>query len=145
MSQKNILENLVTNKINKKELLKSIFAILIKKQPLLLEIINKNKNKNIKDEEKEKVNEKEKEKEKGKEKEIKNKLPSQSPIKSFTKSQFKLQRVNDGFSKKKEPNLSENKIRSKSKNTLKKSQVEINVNKLKNNNKKKNIKKKQIC
>ena len=141
LSQKNILENLVTNKINKKELLKSIFAILIKKQPLLLEIINKNKNKNIKDEEKEKVNEKEKEKEKGKEKEIKNKLPSQSPIKSFTKSQFKLQRVNDGFSKKKEPNLSENKIRSKSKNTLKKSQVEINVNKLKNNNKKKILKK----
>ena len=135
LCQKKIMENLVTNKINKKETLKSIISILIKKQPLLLELINKNKNNQNEEKEKEKKKEKEKEKE------IKNKLPSQSPTKSMTKSQIKLQRVNDGLTKKKESNLSENKIRSKSKNTFKKSQVEINVNKLKNNNKKKILKK----
>jgi hypothetical protein len=135
LSQKKIMENLVTNKINKKETLKSIIAILIKRQPLLLELLNKN----FKNEEKEK--EKENGMEKEKEKEIKNKLQSKSPTKSITKTKIKLQRVNDGLSKKKEPNLSENKIRSKSINTFKKSQVEINAHKLKKNNKKKILKK----
>ena len=135
LSQKKIMENLVTNKINKKETLKSIIAILIKRQPLLLELLNKN----FKNEEKGK--EKENGMEKEKEKEIKNKLQSKSPTKSITKTKIKLQRVNDGLSKKKEPNLSENKIRSKSKNTFKKSQVEINAHKLKKNNKKKILKK----
>ena len=52
LSQKNIFENLIINKQNKKDKLKSIISSLMKSNPSLLETINKNKNNNNENEEK---------------------------------------------------------------------------------------------
>ena len=114
LSQKKILENLVVDKINKKEQLKSIVESLIKKQPLIQETLEKIKR-----------NKKEKEKEEEK------KLFNKSPVKRVYKNQFKSKKIKD-ISKKKQMNLSEN----KSKNKIKKNcQEKISVRKVKNRTK----------
>ena len=54
LSQKSIFENLIKNKRNKKDQLKSIISSLMKTNPSILEIINNNKNRDNKDEKEEK-------------------------------------------------------------------------------------------
>ena len=86
LNQKKIFENLIHNKINKKEQLKSIITSLLKRQTSLLDNMNKDKDKNKKIENEEKI--------------IIKKIFGQSP----SKGQYKSPKKNDNMIKKKEPN-----------------------------------------
>ena len=117
LSQKKIFENLVQEKTDKKEKLKSIITSLMKKHTPLFDMININKNKKI---------------------EIENNNIKQVICKSPSKRMYNSPNCNDNTYKKKESN----EIFYERKNTGHKNSMLGNNNKNNNNNDKKGLKKK---
>ena len=109
--QKEIFENLIKTKKNKKEKLKAIISLIIKSKPSLLNLFNNKNNKKQKEEKDNNNN---------------IKLVSKSPLKSSNKSQYNSPKLEDIILKKKMTN--DGLLGSKNKNLNKKSSKFVKAN-----------------
>ena len=109
--QKEIFENIIKSKKNKKEKLKSIISLIIKSKPSLLNLFNKNKNGKKQNEEKDNNN---------------IKLINKSPCKNSNKSQYNSPKIEDIIFKKKMTN--DGLLGSKNKNLNKKNSKFVKTN-----------------